>query len=181
MWHSRLVLQRLVLQRRSAAVGQAVHSPFQQPALHPSHVQDVQGFADGLVTANGSDLQGVISWSFQHQLTPAAQNIFLDCVTVLEGEPHDWAMRVWEAWWPRQAFTVFKRLQQLSFVSVDRDGKLVVQDVIRSIGRSLLLEAGNGRGPASCFAGSRIWTGFDGEPLGHVQVGLQSGVGNPAR
>lgn len=134
--------------------------------------QDVHAFTSGLLTATGSDLQGVISWSFEHQLTEAARNMFLDCVTVLEGEPHDLAMRVWEVWWPRQAFTAFRRLQQLSFVSVC-DKKLVVQDVIRSVGRSMLLEAGSGSSPASGFAGSRIWMGMDGKPLGHVQVGSQ--------
>lgn len=145
------------------------------PAARPSHAQDVQGFTSGLVTANGSELQGVVSWSFEHQLTPAAQNMFLDCVTVLEGEPYDLAMRVWEAWWPRQAFTAFKRLHQLSLVSLSGGRlRLVVQDVIRSIGRSLLLQSGIEHGPASGFAGSRIWMGSDGKPQGHVQVGLRS-------
>lgn len=91
--------------------------------------------------------------------------MFLDCITVLEGESHDLAMRVWKAWWHRQAYTAFKQLQQLSFVSIG-DGKLVVQDVIRSIGRSILLDQG------SEFAGSRIWEGPDRKPLGHMQVRL---------
>jgi hypothetical protein len=106
----------------------------------------------------------VVKW----RLTEAAQNIFLDCVTVLEGEPHDWAVGVWEAWWS-QAHTAFNRLQRLSFVSV-HDGKLVVQDVIRSIGRSMLLEAASGRGPACGFAGSHIWQGADDKLMGYVQV-----------
>lgn len=132
------------------------------------NLQAVQGFQSGLPLGGqprSNELQDrVIRWSFEKKLSAAAQNMFLDCITVLEHQPYDWAMRVWEAWWPQQAYSAFKQLQQLSLVN-DYDGLLSVPDVIRSTGRSMLLEAG------SPFAGSRIWQGPHSKLLGFVQVG----------
>jgi len=114
----------------------------------------------------------VVRWSFKKLDNTAAQNIFLDCITVVEGEPLDLAMRVWKAWWPQQAHTAFNRLQQLSLVNVHID-KIVVLDVIRSIGRTMLREAASRPGPdAPWYGGSRIWEGPDGKPLGYMQVGF---------
>jgi len=146
----------------------STHDANPMPTCH--NLQAVQGFQSGLSLggepAKGNELQDrVLRWSFEKKLSAAAQNMFMDCITVMEGEAYDLATEVWEAWWPQQAYTAFKRLQQLSFVSV-HDGMLVVQDVIRSIGRSILLDN------SSRFAGSRIWEGPDRKPLGHMQVGL---------
>lgn len=108
-------------------------------------------------------------WCFSNQLSCAAQNMFLDCVSVMHQAPEE-VVRVWEAWWPGQAYTAFNRLKQLSLVSVKR-GKLVVLDVIRWICQSMLLEAASSAaGPAAVYAGSRIWLGPDGTVQGAVQV-----------
>jgi len=117
----------------------------------------------------------VVYYSFS-KLSEAAQNMFLDCVSVLYWEDFDQAMLVWEAWWPGEARRAFRRLQQLSLVSTDTDRRggrqLVVLDVIRSLGQSMFLSTGQlpGLVDVGRYYGSRIWTGPDGQPVGIVEV-----------
>lgn len=98
------------------------------------------------------------------QLSKASQNMFLDCVSVLEGQPLIRAMLAWEACWSREAAAAFERLKQVSFVSTSNDDeRLVVHDVMRSLGRSMLIEK-------PVYAGSRIWLNENAELVGAVQV-----------
>lgn len=136
--------------------------------------QDVRAQRSGLWAAGSTSeqhLQKVVEWSVCKQLTPVAQNIFYDLVSVLDWERCDLALRVWRAWWgdiPARA--AFKRLQQLSYVSIDK-GKLVVPDVIRSIGRSLLQAPVSSQSVPAELAGTRIWVGIDGKVRGNLKVG----------
>jgi len=124
----------------------------------------------------------VVYYSFS-KLSEAAQNMFLDCVSVLYWEDFDKAMLVWNAWWPGEALRAFRRLQQLSLVSTDTDRrggkqKLVVLDVIRSLGQSIILTTGQLPGPIDVgfYYGSRIWRGLDCQAVGIVAVSVPGEV-----
>lgn len=116
-------------------------------------------------------LQGVVHFSFS-KLSEAAQNMFLDTVSVLHGQPLCKAMLVWEAWWPREAQQALRKLKQLSLISTtpyranplfDRkppsmlDERLITLDVIRVLGQSILLEHDRADRLGDKYVGSRVW------------------------
>jgi len=83
--------------------------------------------------------------------------MFLDCVSVLHGQDSKQAEAVWKAWWPGRAIRAFGDLQRSTLVSIDDKGRLVVHDVIRLLGRTMLQD------PSNAFYGSRVWVGADGQ------------------
>jgi len=102
--------------------------------------------------------------SFQNLSLPA-QNMFLDCSTVMLGAKLHLAMMCWAAWWPpaERAQQCFAELQEKSLVAVqaggfpDDDPIITVKDTIAMLGRSIILQKQPHWLPANPFYGSRVW------------------------
>lgn len=104
----------------------------------------------------------MVYYSFS-KLSSAAQNMFLDSVTVLLGQPESKALLVWEAWWPGKARQALRKLKQLSLVSLRSGGfrrlqkRVTALDVIRSLGQSILLQPDRANRFSDAYVGSRVW------------------------
>jgi hypothetical protein len=126
-------------------------------------------------------LYGVVYFSFS-RLSEAAQNIFLDSVSVLQGQPLSKAMLVWEEWWPGQAQPALQKLKQLSLISTKPgresrwghalrgnephgilDERITTLDVIRWLGQSIILKNDMPGGLGDKYYCSRIWVTSQGE------------------
>jgi hypothetical protein len=102
--------------------------------------------------------------SFQNLSLPA-QNMFLDCSTVMLGAKLHLAMTCWAAWWPpaEQAQRCFAELQEKSLVAVQAgrfpydDPEITVQENIAVLGQSIILQKQLHWLPANPFYGSRVW------------------------
>jgi hypothetical protein len=135
-------------------------------------------------------LQGVVYHSFS-RLSEAAQNIFLDSISVLQEQPLYKAILVWEAMWPGKAHQALRRLKQLSLIStksIDRsrpidarffwpvtppsilDERLTTLDVIRVLGQSIILKPDRADRLGDKYIGSRVWVGSEGEVRGLIKV-----------
>lgn len=100
------------------------------------------------------------------KLNTAAQNMFLDTVSVLHGRDSRRALLVWQAWWPGQGGAELKELQRRALINIDDEQRLVVHDVIRSLGRGII------RDPSRPYFGTRAWV-EDGQLVKFVEVGTQ--------
>jgi hypothetical protein len=126
-------------------------------------------------------LQGVVYFSFS-RLSEAAQNMFLDSITVLQGQPLYKAMLVWEAWWPGEAHQALKRLKQVSLITTKSgkqpqsgphsilDERLTSLDVIRSLGQSIILRPDTAGMLGTQHVGSRVWATCEGQVQGLLKV-----------
>lgn len=155
-------------------------------------MQEVSAFRIGLwaptdMSSSEAVLQDVVYYSFS-KLSPAAQNMFLDSISVLQGQPVSKAMLVWEAWWPGQAQQAFRRLQRLSLISTKpeagfawliegpykqgkiRNERLTSLDVIRCLGQSILLKPDRADRLGDEYIGSRIWVTSRRYVQGLIQV-----------
>lgn len=148
--------------------------------------QEVAAFSQGgwTPTDMGSSegrLQDVVYHSFS-KLIEAAQNMFLDSVSVLQGQPVSKAMLVWDVWWPDQAHQALRRLKQLSLISTKTtrysnsdppsilDERLLTLDVIRVLGQSIIRKHDRDDRLGGTYVGSRVWFGSGHEVQGLIQV-----------
>jgi hypothetical protein len=129
----------------------------------------IASFRDGYWTPTyiGTEewLQNVVYYSFS-KLSEEAQNMFLDSVSVLLGQPKHIAMLVWEALWPNKARQALRMLKQLSLISITND-RITALDVIRSLGQSIILK--DNRVADGKYVGSRVWT-RNGDVQGLIKV-----------
>lgn len=147
-----------------------LHGP-SNPATCHSHVQ---GVYNSFVVENKFKpdskhnyyerlLQDVVSMSFE-SLPSEGRHMFLDCVSVLHGQDIGLAEELWRVRWPNDVDSAFLELQRCSLVSIDDKGKLVVHDVICTLGRAMLQDANSG------FYGSRLWVDGDGRLVEFEEV-----------
>ena len=108
--------------------------------------------------------------------------MFLDSISVLQGQPLFKAMLVWEAWWPKEAQLAFEQLEQLSFIGTKPvrqfraapsilDEQLTTLDVIRSLGQSILIKHQERADTLSDkYVGSRVWVDSTGKVQGLIEM-----------
>lgn len=89
------------------------------------------------------------------RLSSAAQNMFLDIVSVMQDFEEARALAIWSGWHEHHKLA-WEELQRCSFVTV-RDNKLVVHYVVKSLGQSIICYQ------HSEFFASRVWTDLDGK------------------
>jgi hypothetical protein len=129
-------------------------------------------------------LQGVVYYSLSN-LSDAARNMFLDSISVLQGQSLFNAMLVWEAWWPDEAQRALDKLKQMSLISTKRGParlydsydppsilheRLTTLDVIRTLGQSILLKPDRADRLGDKYVGSRVWVNSKGEVQGLIEV-----------
>jgi hypothetical protein len=108
-------------------------------------------------------LTNVLEMSF-NDLSDQGKHMFLDCVSVLQGQDSSKALAAWSAWWG-EARTLFTELKRRSLVLVDEEGRLTAHDVIKALGQAKLQKQGG------TYYASRVWVGADGQLVKHAQVG----------
>jgi hypothetical protein len=130
-------------------------------------------------------LQDVVYYGFS-KLSEAAQNMFLDSVSVLQGQPLFLAKVYWEAQWRGDAHRALRHLKQLSFISTTQMENfswtppsimheyIEPLDVIRSLGQSILLKPDRFKRLDDKHLGSRVWVGSGGDVQGLVEVSVQA-------
>jgi hypothetical protein len=107
-------------------------------------------------------LERVLLYSFD-TLSSIEQQMFLDAATVLAGQPQHLALAVWKAWHMHDMQPAFDNLVQRSLLEPSVPGQaatgglLKMHDVLRYLGRGIVL--GRGRYPSSysTYVGSRLF------------------------
>lgn len=104
-------------------------------------------------------LERVLLYSFDN-LSTIQQQMFLDVATVLAGQPSELALAVWGAWQEKYMGLELQNLEQRSLLELrpaSGGSRLGMHDVLKYLGRGIVL--GRGRYPSSyrAFVGSRLF------------------------